>query len=101
MILRKIADILEDNRYQVERLSDTSVAIHCNMSRMLVVNVEMRSYTGYVISIREFNSPMYTRIEINDGELETLVSNGDIVEYLVSFYNYRMALKQLTKGAEG
>lgn len=100
MILRKIADIFEENSYQTERLSDTSVAIHCNMSRVLVVTVEMRSYTGYIILIREFNNPMYTRIEISEGVLESLISNGDIVEYIVAIYNDKMALKPLTKGGE-
>lgn len=100
MILRRIADIFEESSYQTERLSDTSVAIHCNMSRVLVVTVEMRSYAGYVVLIREFNSPMYSRIEINEGALESLISNGDIVKYIVAIYNDKMALKPLTKGGE-
>lgn len=100
MILRRIADIFEEGSYQTERLSDTSVAIHCNMSRVLVVTVEMRSYTGYIVLIREFNSPTYTRIEINEGALESLISNGDIVKYIVAIYNDKMELKPLTKIGE-
>ena len=100
MILRKIADIFEESSYQTERLSDTSVAIHCNMSRVLVVTVEMRSFNGYIILIREFNSPMYYKIEISEDVLESLISNGDILKYIVAIYNDKMAFKPLIKGGE-